>query len=59
MIHFSEEEKRKMSEEEKERFLHPREHTSEEKEAFNKTCMEVFKEMSERAARSSENKERK
>lgn len=55
MIHFSEEEKRKMSEDEKGRFLHPREYTPEEKEIFNKTCTEIFKEMSERAAGSSVN----
>ena len=55
MIHFSEEEKRQMSEEEKEKFLHPREYTPEEKEIYNRACMEIFKEMSERAAESSEN----
>lgn len=55
MIHFSEEDKRKMSEQEKGKFLHPREYTPEEKEIFNKNCMEIFKEMSERAVESSEN----
>ena len=59
MIHFSEEEKRQMSEEEKEKFLHPREYTPEEKEIYNRTCMEIFKEMSERTAGSSTNKKRK
>ncbi|MBD5461501.1 MAG: hypothetical protein HDR24_00350 [Lachnospiraceae bacterium] len=47
MIHFSEEEKVKLTDAEKEKFIHPKEYTQEEKEAFNEKCRNIFSEMSE------------
>lgn len=41
-IHFSEDEKKNMSQEKREAFLHPKEYTEEEKEAFNRQCREIF-----------------
>ena len=48
-IHFSEEEKMNMSQQKREEFLHPRERTVEEKEAFNRKANEIFKKLSEEA----------
>lgn len=48
-IRFSEEEKKNMSREKREAFLHPKEYTKEEKETFNQQCREIFKRMSEEA----------
>lgn len=48
-IHFSEEEKKNISPEKKEAFLHPKERTEEEKEEFNQKCKEIFKRLSEEA----------
>lgn len=46
---FTEDEKKNMSSEKRETFLHPREHTEKEKEAFNQQCQEIFKRLSEEA----------
>lgn len=48
-IRFSEEEKKNMTQEKREAFLHPREYTENEKEAFNQQCKEIFKRLSEEA----------
>lgn len=48
-IRFSEEEKKNMTQEKREAFLHPGEYTEEEKEAFNQQCNEIFKRLSEEA----------
>nr|DAU31671.1 MAG TPA: hypothetical protein [Caudoviricetes sp.] len=48
-IHLTEEEKSKISPEEKEAFLHPQKRTKAEKEAFNQQCQEIFKRLSEEA----------
>ena len=48
-IHFTEEEKRNISVEKREAFLHSREHKEEEKRAFNQQCQEIFKKLSEEA----------
>lgn len=45
MIHFTEEEKKKMSEEEKYRFTHPKQYTTEEMTAFHKQAQEIVKRM--------------
>lgn len=45
MIHFTEDEKRNMSEQRKYEFTHPKESTSEEKAAFNKIRDEIFEKM--------------
>lgn len=50
-LRFSEEEKKNMSQEKREKFLHPREYTKEEKEEFNLQCQEIFKRMSEESKR--------
>lgn len=52
-IRFLEEEKKNISHEEREAFLHPKEHTEKEKKAFNQKCREIFKRMSEEAKRRS------
>lgn len=49
MIHFTEDEKKNMSQEKREAFLHPRKYTKEEREAFNQQCQEIFKRMQEEA----------
>ena len=49
MIHFTEDEKKNMSQEKREAFLHPRKYTKEESEAFNQQCQEIFKRMQEEA----------
>ncbi len=41
-IHFSEEYKRNMSEEERERFIHPPKFTEEERKKFNRRAKEIF-----------------
>lgn len=46
-IHFTEEQKMNMSEEEKHKFTHPRESTKEEKEEFNRKAQAIFDEMIE------------
>ena len=46
-IHLTEEEKKNISPEEREAFLHPRKHIKEEKEAFNQQCQEIFKRLAE------------
>ena len=46
-IHFTESEKRDMSLEKREAFLHPQKYTKEEKTAFNQQCKDIFKKMSE------------
>ena len=46
-IHLTEEEKKTMSPEKREKFLHPKERTKKEKEAFNQQCQEIFKQLSE------------
>lgn len=51
MIHFSEEEKKRMPDAEREKFLHPKEYTQEQKEAFNRECEEIFRKMSKEAAK--------
>lgn len=48
-IRFSEEEKKNMSQEKREAFLHPKKYTKEEREAFNQQCREIFKQMQEEA----------
>ena len=48
-IHFTEEEKKNMPPKEREEFIHPKERTKEEKEAFNRMCEEIFRELSEKA----------
>lgn len=50
-MRFSEDEKKNMSQKKRESFLHPREYTKEEKEAFNQQCQEIFKQMQEGAKR--------
>lgn len=47
MVHFTEEEKQQMSEEEKYRFTHPKESTEEEKEAFRKMQDTIYRVMDE------------
>ena len=49
MIHFTEDEKKNMSQEKREAFLHPRKYTKGESEAFNQQCQEIFKRMQEEA----------
>ena len=49
MIHFTEDEKKNMSQEKREAFLHSRKYTKEESEAFNQQCQEIFKRMQEEA----------
>lgn len=49
MIHFTEDEKKNMSREKREAFLHPKKYTKEEREAFNQQCQEIFKQMQEEA----------
>lgn len=51
MIHFSEEQKRNMPEEEREAFLHPREHTPEEVERFQQEAERMFRELVEMSKR--------
>ena len=46
-IHLTEEEKKNMSPEKREKFLHPNERSKKEKEAFNQQCQEIFKRLSE------------
>lgn len=48
-IHFSEEYKRNMSEEEKQHFLHPPELTDEEREDFNRRAKEIFSNLQKEA----------
>lgn len=48
-LHFSEEEKINISQQKREEFLHPRERTKEEKEAFNQQADKIFKKLSEEA----------
>lgn len=48
-IHLTEEEKKNISPEKREAFLHPREHIKGEKEAFNQQCQEIFKRLAEEA----------
>ena len=50
-IHFTEEQKKNMPPEKREEFLHPKELTKEEQEAFNRKCEEIFKQMIEEAER--------
>lgn len=45
MIHFTEDEKKQMTEEEKYHFTHPQERTVEEKNAFNQRTSTIFKQM--------------
>lgn len=47
MIHFTEEEKKNMSEEEKHRFIHPLKKTPEEKAEFNREMQGIVKKMQE------------
>ncbi len=49
MIHFTEDEKKNMSQGKREAFLHPRKYTKEEREAFNQQCQDIFKRMQEEA----------
>lgn len=51
MMHFTEDEKKNMPYEKREAFLHPKEYTQEEKEAFNKRCQKIFKQMQDEANR--------
>lgn len=46
-VHFSEDEKARMTEEEKERFIHPERMTSLEKDAFSKKAEAIFKKLQE------------
>lgn len=48
-IRFTEEEKKNMSAEKREKFLHPKIYTEEEKAEYNKNCREIFKRMSNKA----------
>lgn len=48
-VRFSEDEKKNMTQEKREAFLHPGEYTEEEKEAFNRQCKEIFQRLSEEA----------
>ena len=48
-IHLSEEDKKNMSQREREEFIHPREGMKEGKEAFNRKTQEIFKKLSEEA----------
>ena len=48
-IHFSEDEKANMSLEKRKAFLRPKEHTKEEKEAFDAKCQEIFRKLSAEA----------
>ena len=45
MIHFTEDEKRKMSAEQKYQFIHPKERTAQEKADFNQKAAEIFRMM--------------
>lgn len=45
MVHLTEEEKKKMSEEEKYRFTHPKEYTKEEMSAFHRQAQEIIRRM--------------
>lgn len=54
MIHFSEEAKKNMTEEEKHKFTHQKQSTDEEHETFNKECARIFEEMKKEAAEKSE-----
>ncbi len=45
MIHFTEDEKRKMTAEHKYQFTHPKERTAQEKADFNKKAAEIFRMM--------------
>lgn len=49
MIHFTEEEKQNMTNEQKEAFIHPKTLNHKEKELFQKKCENVFKEMMKEA----------
>lgn len=51
MIHFSEEKKARMTEDEKYKFTHPRVYTQEEIEAFSKKTDEIFRRMQEESKR--------
>ena len=46
-VRFSEDEKKSMTREKREAFLHPREYAKEEKEAFENQCKDIFKRLSE------------
>lgn len=48
-VRFSEDEKKNMTQEKREAFLHSGEYTEAEKEAFNQHCNEIFKRLSEEA----------
>lgn len=48
-MRFSEDEKKNMSQEKRESFLHPREYTKEERETFSQQCQEIFRQMQEGA----------
>lgn len=50
-IHFSEEEKKAMTKEEKEKFIHPHEFTDSEIAKFSLECSEIFKKMSEEVSK--------
>lgn len=50
-MRFSEDEKKNMTRDKREKFLHPKEYTQEEKEAFNKRCQKIFKQMQDEANR--------
>lgn len=50
-VRFSEEEKKNMSKEKREAFLHPKEYTKEEREAFHQQCQDIFKELKEEVKR--------
>lgn len=49
MIHFSEDEKKNMSEQEKEKFIHPKRYTAQERKDFSNQCKEIFRQMAEDA----------
>lgn len=48
-MRFSETEKKNMTKEKREAYLHPKEYTEGEKEIFNQKCREIFKRLSEEA----------
>ena len=48
-IHFSEDDKGNMTQQEREKFLDPRERTKEGEEAFNRKTQDIFKRLQEEA----------